>query len=110
MHGGRWTLLYVQRHMLVVLILIAISLLLGVLGYRVFEDMEWIDAFVNACMILGGMGPFGPYRTTAGKVFGGLYALYSGLFFIALVASVLALVFSVWQHNVGLQSLTQRRR
>jgi phosphotransferase system glucose/maltose/N-acetylglucosamine-specific IIC component len=56
-----------------------ISLLLGILGYRNFEGMSWIDAFVNAAMILGGMGPVSELHTDAGKLFAGIYALYCGL-------------------------------
>jgi hypothetical protein len=60
-------------------VLIAVSLLVGMLGYHGFEDMAWIDAFANAAMILSGMGPLAPPQTWGGKLFAGLYALYSGL-------------------------------
>jgi len=60
-------------------LLIAISLFGGMAGYRYLEGMEWIDAFANAAMILSGMGPLGPLQTWGGKLFAGLYALYSGL-------------------------------
>jgi hypothetical protein len=59
--------------------LIAASLLLGMIGYRVFEGLSWVDAFVNAAMLMGGMGPVNPLQTDAGKVFAGVYALYCGL-------------------------------
>src|SRR6266478_5250285 len=62
------------------------SLAAGMVGYRYFEGMRWLDAFLNAAMLLGGMGPVGPeLRTTGGKLFAGVYALYSGI--IALVAA-----------------------
>ena len=61
-----------------VLIILA-SLLFGVCGYHYLEDLPWIDAFVNGAMILGGMGPVDPVKTTGGKLFAGCYALYSGL-------------------------------
>lgn len=61
------------------------------LGYGYFEGMNWVDAFFNASMLLGGMGPV---KTTgmsyAGKMFAGLYALYSGLLFIALMSLMMA--------------------
>jgi hypothetical protein len=60
-------------------LLIAVSLLAGMAGYHLLEGMAWIDAFANASMILSGMGPLDPPRTWAGKLFAGLYALYSGL-------------------------------
>jgi hypothetical protein len=59
--------------------LIGVSLLGGMIGYHVLEGMAWIDAFANASMILSGMGPLDPPKTWGGKLFAGLYALYSGL-------------------------------
>ena len=60
-------------------VLIALSLLGGMIGYHALEGMAWIDAFANASMILSGMGPLDPPKTWGGKLFAGLYALYSGL-------------------------------
>ena len=71
--------------------LIAISLVIGVFGYMHFERMELVDAFLNAAMILGGMGPVKTQGLSeAGKVFAGLYALFSGLAFIAVMSIMLA--------------------
>lgn len=69
-------------HAGVALGLLVASLALGMLGYMVFEHLPWIDAFVNASMLLGGMGPVNLPQTAAGKLFEGLYALYAGLVFI----------------------------
>jgi hypothetical protein len=66
-------------------LLIAGSLLLGVLGYAHFESMSWLDAFLNAAMILSGMGPVETLKTDAGKLFAGCYAIYSG--FIVLLSA-----------------------
>jgi hypothetical protein len=66
------------------------SLLIGILGYRISEDMSWIDAFVNAAMILGGMGPIGELHTDVGKLFAGIYALYCGLVAIISVGIIVA--------------------
>lgn len=71
-------------------LLIGLSLLAGMCGYRYFEGMSWVDAFVNAAMILSGMGPLTALRTTSGKVFAGLYALYSGLALILATGLILA--------------------
>lgn len=65
------------------------SLALGMLGYSVFEHLAWRDAFLNAAMLLGGMGPVDAPRTDAGKLFAGLYALYAGLVFLVSVSLVL---------------------
>ncbi len=63
-------------------VLVAVSLYLGMAGYHYLEDMPWIDALLNASMILGGMGEVDPLKTEAGKVFASFYALYSGFFLI----------------------------
>jgi len=68
----------------------------GIAGYEYFEDLPWRDAFLNAAMLMGGMGPVDAPRTDGGKVFAGLYALYAGLVF--LVAS--GLVFAPIAHRV----------
>jgi ABC-type glycerol-3-phosphate transport system permease component len=67
---------------------IAFSLLIGMLGYRILEDLSWMDAFLNAAMLLGGMGPVNAPASPGGKLFAGLYALYCGLVVI-LVAGIL---------------------
>lgn len=69
-------------HAMVALGLLVASPALGMLGYIVFEHLPWIDAFVNASMLLGGMGPVNLPQTAAGKLFEGVYALYAGLVFI----------------------------
>jgi hypothetical protein len=70
--------------------LIAGSLLLGMWGYAHFEGLGAGDAFLNAAMILGGMGPVAVIQTPAGKLFAGCYALYSGLVFLVAVGIILA--------------------
>lgn len=62
----------------------------GMLGYHELEDFPWIDSFLNASMILGGMGPVNELHTQAGKLFAGLYALFSGLVFLVGAGLVLA--------------------
>ena len=78
------------RHLLVALGLLVGSLAAGMLGYAHFEKLSWVDAFLNAAMLLGGMGPVNPPQTTEGKLFAGLYALYAGLVFIVTAALILA--------------------
>ncbi len=79
---------FVQRlakHLGAALMLLLISLGLGVLGYQYFEHLPWRDAFLNAAMLLGGMGPVDAPKTEGGKLFAGLYALYAGLVFLVTV-------------------------
>jgi hypothetical protein len=63
-------------------LLIAVSLGVGMAGYEHYEGLEWHEAFLNASMLLGGMGPVDTPRTNAGKLFAGTYALYAGLVFL----------------------------
>jgi hypothetical protein len=69
-------------------VVILLSLFAGMCGYWYFENLAWIDAFVNAAMILSGMGPLAQPQSTGGKLFAGLYALYSG--FVILLAAGIA--------------------
>lgn len=84
--------------------LAAASLIIGIFGYRHFEGMAWIDAFVNAAMILGGMGPVGELHTGAGKVFAGFYALYCGLIVMISMAILIAPVFHRFLHLFHLEA------
>ena len=70
------------RHVLASLALLGGSLGLGIWGYMTFEQLSAVDAFLNASMLLGGMGPVDPPHTVAGKLFAGAYALYAGLLFL----------------------------
>lgn len=69
------------------------SLLLGMVGYHYYENLPWVDAFLNSTMLLGGMGSVDAPRTDAGKTFAGLYALYAGLVFVLAAGLVLAPIF-----------------
>jgi hypothetical protein len=73
--------------------LVAFSLLVGMSGYHWIAGYAWIDAFLNASMLLGGMGPVGELRTDGAKLFAGAFALYSGLVFLAVTALGLTPVF-----------------
>lgn len=66
----------------------ASALFVGILGYRITENLAWIDALLNAAMILGGMGPVNELHTVAGKLFAAGYALFSGLVFM-IIAGIL---------------------
>ena len=70
--------------------LVLAALGLGVAGYHFTEHMPWIDALVNAAMILGGMGPVDSLHTAYGKLFASFYALFSGLVFITTAGILLA--------------------
>ncbi len=79
----------VARNLLAAIAVIALSLLAGMLGYHGFEHLGWADAYVNAAMLLSGMGPLESPATQAGKLFAGTYALYCGLVVIFLAGILL---------------------
>lgn len=83
---------------------IFIGLLSGMCGYHYFENMAWTDAFVNAAMILSGMGPLTPLTTHGGKIFAGFYALFSGLAFIAIIALIFSPVVHRFMRQIHLES------
>ncbi len=83
---------------------VILSLFGGMLGYHYLERMEWIDAFLNASMILSGMGPTGTLQTWGGKLFAGLYALYSGLTVIVATSIILAPVIHRLLHKFHYES------
>ena len=72
------------------LLITFISLFGGMIGYRHYEGMNWVDAYVNASMILSGMGPVQELKTEAGKIFAGSYALFSGIIFLV-TASIISI-------------------
>ena len=78
------------RSFAVTLLIVVVSLLMGSVGYRHFANLSWIDALLNAAMILTGMGPVDQMMTTGGKLFATFYALYSGIAFLTMMAVVLA--------------------
>lgn len=81
---------HLARNIIIGIIFIVLALLVGMMGYHGFEGMPWVDAFVNAAMILSGMGPLGALKTEGGKLFAGCYALFSGLMFILILGIIFA--------------------
>ncbi|HYM41331.1 MAG TPA: hypothetical protein VET46_01065 [Steroidobacteraceae bacterium] len=78
------------RHAALAALLLLVSLWVGMAGYEHYEHLAWRDAFLNAAMLLGGMGPVNNPLTPAGKLFAGCYALYAGLMFLISVSIILA--------------------
>lgn len=79
------------------------SLGIGMAGYHAFEKLPWLYAFLNAAMILSGMGPVAPVQTAGGKLFAGCYALFSGLMLITTIAVIFAPVFHRFLHKFHLE-------
>ena len=89
-------------YILVALIIILGSLVLGVVGYHFLEGLSWVDALVNASMLLGGMGPVNELHTVAGKLFASFYALYSGIIFLVTVGIIMAPLYHRFLHRFHL--------
>lgn len=82
--------------------IIGVALTAGVLGYHGIAKLSWIDSILNASMILTGMGPVAPMKTTAAKLFASGYALFSGLVFVSAVGLVFAPIFHRLLHKFHL--------
>ena len=92
------------RNVLLGVVLVAASLGIGMVGYHLIADLGWVDSFLNASMILTGMGPIDPMRTTGAKLFAGLYALFSGVAFLSVMAIVLAPVAHRIMHRFHMET------
>jgi hypothetical protein len=90
------------KHALGALALVVSTLWVGMAGYHWLEGLSWVDAYLNAAMILGGMGPVAELHTTRGKLFAGTYALYAGVVFLVGVGVVLAPVVHRAMHRFHL--------
>ncbi len=91
------------RNFLASSLLIGVSLFAGMLGYHHYEGLDWIDSFLNASMILSGMGPLHNPATWGGKLFAGLYALYSGLALIVSISILLSPVLHRFLHRFHME-------
>lgn len=87
---GRQFIRRLVRHFGLAIALVGTSLLAGMVGYVWLAGMTWVDAFLNASMLLGGMGEVTELRSDAAKIFAGVYALYAGLAFIVSASIIVA--------------------
>ena len=98
------------RHGGIAAVALIVSLIIGTLGFHWLALQEWIDAFLNSSMLLGGMGPVGDIRSDAGKIFASLYALYAGIMFIGTSGLLLAPVLHRLLHKMRLEEKRSRRQ
>ena len=92
------------RSLAIGLVLIAVSLFAGMLGYHIFVGLSWIDSYENAAMILSGMGPIATPENFAGKFFAGSYALYSGIAVLAIAGVISAPLVHRFLHRLHADS------
>jgi len=92
------------KYALISLGLVVVSLLIGMLGYHQSEGMSWIDAFLNAAMLMGGMGQVNTLHTDAGKLFAGVYALYFGMILLIAVGIFAVPIVHRFLHHFHLEN------
>ena len=92
------------RSLAIGLVLVLIALLAGMLGYHRLVALSWIDSFLNASMILAGMGPMAAPVTDAGKIFAGVYALFSGIAVLAIAGVIAAPLVHRFLHRMHADS------
>ena len=90
--------------------LVLAALTLGATGYHLLAGLPWLDAALNAAMILTGMGPVNPVSTPAAKLFAIAYALFSGVFFLTMVAVLLAPALQHFLHRFHLELSDEQSR
>ena len=93
----------VVKYALISLSLIVASLVIGMVGYRMIEGLSWVDAFLNAAMLMGGMGPVNVLHSDSGKVFAGVYALYCGMVLLIAVGIFAAPIVHRFLHYFHLE-------
>ncbi len=93
------------HHAMIAMGIVTGSLAMGVIGFHFLAGIAWIDALLNASMLLGGMGPVGDLEKwcVAGKIFASIYALYSGIIFLIAAGLLFAPVFHRFLHRFHLE-------
>jgi hypothetical protein len=96
---------FIRRMVLTVILSLAglaIWVLVGMLGYHLLANLPWVDSFLNAAMIVGGMGPVDILNASSAKVFAGVYAILSGVIFLSIFGFLIAPVFHRFLHRFHL--------
>ena len=98
------------RYMLIACLIVGVSLGIGILGYRWFGELPWIDALLNASFILTGMGPVDPMKTVSGKLFASGYAIFSGVAFLSTIGVLLTPLVHRFLHRFHVEMVDERQR
>lgn len=106
---GRIFIRRLARSVVVAVVIVGLSLTMGVMGYHRLEGLSWLDSYVEAAMILSGMGPAATLHTTGGKLFAGTYALYSGLIIVISVGVMLAPILHRFLHKFHLEEESKKK-
>ena len=92
------------KNVIAAAVILIFSLSIGVAGYIYFYNLNWIDALLNASMILTGMGPVDSAKSAGAKIFASFYAIYSGVAFLTSVAVIFAPVLHRFLHRFHLDT------
>jgi hypothetical protein len=84
------------RSVAVSLSLLLITILLGTVGFHLIEKYSWLDSALNCVLIMTGVGTYGLINTVAGKIFTGIYSVFSTLIFF----TILAIIFTPLLHRL----------
>jgi hypothetical protein len=98
------------KYAMISLSLIVASLLIGIVGYHQLENMTWVSAFLNAAMLMGGMGPVDTLHTDAGKLFAGFYAMYCGLVLLISIGITAAPIIHRFLHHFHLEESRENKQ
>lgn len=90
-------------------IIISTSLLIGIIGYHYTADLPWIDALLNASMILTGMGPIDPMINTKAKLFASFYALFSGIVFLSSIAVFISPLVHQFMYELHIEDQSEEK-
>jgi hypothetical protein len=99
----------ILRYTIFAMVLIGFSIGIGIVGYHYLNDLPWIDALLNASMILTGMGPVDAMKNDASKLFASFYAIYSGVAFLSTVAIFLTPMVHRFLHRFRLGGIDDGR-
>jgi hypothetical protein len=102
--------LRILRSLALAIGVVVVSLGIGACGYHTFAELPWLDATLNAAMILTGMGPVDPMRTSAAKLFATFYALFSGVVFLTMASVILAPILHRFLHRFHLEESAKSAR
>jgi hypothetical protein len=98
------------KYALISLSLVIASLVIGIIGYHTVAGYSWVDSFLNAAMLMGGMGPVGTLLTENGKIFAGIYALYCGLIELIAIGVFAAPIFHRFLHHFHLDTEHKQKK
>lgn len=94
---------HARKGMILSFSILFMSILIGMIGFKFFCPITWTDSFLNASMLLTGMGPVDEPESDAGKIFAGIYALYSGIIFLSITGLIMVPVFHKYIHKLNIE-------